>query len=239
MMIDPKYTYIILLLGTILVPFILSFDKKVHFYKRWRSLFPSIILPAVLFIVWDIFFTVRGVWHFSPDYTVGINLFHLPLEEWLFFLFVPYACVFVYDVIKYYWPTFNFPIIAKWISIVLIILCLLAFPIHYNKIYTLTVASVLFGVLIMQLFIPFAHTYLFRFYAAYLICLIPFGIVNGILTARPVVIYNNIENLNIRLNTIPVEDMFYFMILFLMNITLYAFFIRKAAAKTVESEKKS
>lgn len=232
-MIDPKYTYLFLMLGTILVPFVLSFDKKVHFYKRWKYLVPSIIFPAIIFIVWDIFFTVWSVWHFSPDYTIGIYLLHLPFEEWLFFLFVPYACVFVYDVIKYYWPAFNFPIIAKWITIVLIVLSFIAVPVHLNKIYTLTVASLLSIILILQLFIPFARTYLFRFYEAYLICLIPFGIVNGILTAMPVVIYNNFENLNIRFNTIPVEDLFYFMILFLMNITLYEFFIKKAPTKSI------
>ena len=60
---------------------------------------------------------------------------------------------------------------------------------------------------------------------SYLIMLIPFFIVNGILTGtgieNEVVWYNNNENLGIRLLTIPVEDFFYGMFLIGMNIMLY------------------
>ena len=38
---------------------------------------------------------------------------------------------------------------------------------------------------------------------------IPFLIVNGLLTSIPVVLYNDAENLGIRIYTIPVEDVFY------------------------------
>jgi lycopene cyclase domain-containing protein len=54
---------------------------------------------------------------------------------------------------------------------------------------------------------------LHRFYISYLVILIPFAIVNGILTGSfiddPVVWYNNAENVGIRFFTIPVEDFGY------------------------------
>jgi lycopene cyclase domain-containing protein len=56
---------------------------------------------------------------------------------------------------------------------------------------------------------------------AYLIILIPFLIVNGLLTAIPVVLYNDNENLGIRLYTIPIEDIFYGMLLVMMNVVGY------------------
>ena len=63
-----------------------------------------------------------------------------------------------------------------------------------------------------------------KFYRAYLVSLIPFFIVNGLLTCIPVVTYNNNENLGIRLGTIPVEDTIYLLLLLLMNIVIYEFF---------------
>ena len=64
-----------------------------------------------------------------------------------------------------------------------------------------------------------------KLFSVYPVLLIPFFIVNGILTgtglAEPVVWYNNAENLGIRLITIPVEDIFYGFELILLNIFIY------------------
>ena len=63
-----------------------------------------------------------------------------------------------------------------------------------------------------------------KFYRFYFWHLIPFFIVNGILTGtgidQEVVWYNNTENLGIRMGTIPVEDSLYSLSLMLMNITI-------------------
>jgi lycopene cyclase domain-containing protein len=50
--------------------------------------------------------------------------------------------------------------------------------------------------------------------------LIPFLIVNGLLTSIPVVIYNDNENLGIRIYTIPIEDTVYGMLNMLGVVTI-------------------
>jgi lycopene cyclase domain-containing protein len=45
--------------------------------------------------------------------------------------------------------------------------------------------------------------------------------VNGVLTAIPIVWYNNAYNLGIRLYSIPVEDVVYSMAMLLLTITVY------------------
>jgi lycopene cyclase domain-containing protein len=65
------------------------------------------------------------------------------------------------------------------------------------------------------------------FLLAYLIQIIPFLIVNGILTALPVVIYNNAENLGLRIYTIPAEDTIYSLLLLLMNVAFFEYMRRK------------
>ena len=82
---DTHYTYLILNLACIFFPFILSFDKKIAYYKLWKPLFIGIFISAAFFIIWDILFTKLGVWSFNPTYIIGIYIFNLPIEEILFF----------------------------------------------------------------------------------------------------------------------------------------------------------
>lgn len=186
-------------------------------------------ITGLFFLFWDVLFTMKGVWSFNAVYILGINFLALPLEEILFFLTVPFACLFIYACLNFY---------IKWqidirltgiISSLLVMLCMLLLLFYYNKIYTAITFGLLL-VLIVALEYIIKVNWLNRFYIAYLVALVPFYIVNGILTAIPVVIYNNNQNMGKRLGTIPLEDHFYLMALLLMNIGFFEYF--KARNKT-------
>lgn len=220
-------TYLLINLLAVSAPFALSFDKKVHFYKRWKYLFPAIGITLAFFIVWDIIFTGMGVWGFNPLHLSGITIINLPLGEWLFFITVPYSSVFLYDVFKAYLKKSPFEGISKAISLFLFGFLFILALLSYDKVYTfITFFSLSMFILFLQF--GFKVKYLGWFYFSYLIVLIPFLIVNGILTGsmieQEVVWYNNNENLGIRLFTIPVEDVFYGMLLILMNVSIYEWF---------------
>jgi len=217
------YTYLLLNIGTILFPFLLSFDKKVHYYTYWKALFPAIFIVGGIFIVWDILFTRAGVWGFNPDYLIGWSIFSLPIEEWLFFLTVPYACVFIYECLIAYvrwdWTAH----VDRFLCIVGAILLLTVGVYHWRKWYT-AVTFISLGTLLGTWALKGVPSYFSRFFQTYAIHLVPFAIINGVLTSLPVVIYNDSENLGIRLGTIPVEDTMYSMLLLLLNIHLYEYF---------------
>jgi lycopene cyclase domain-containing protein len=217
------YTYFIILAASVAGPLALSFDKKVAFYTKWKYVFAAMILPAIFYIIWDSYFTGLGVWQFNDNYIVGTKFLNLPIEEWLFFILVPYCCIFIYECIRCYFPAFKNKKNADLVLKILALLLLIVGIIYHQKIYTA------WTFIFLSIFI--AIIYVFKnqfkkfdaasFLIAFIICLIPFLIVNGFLTALPILTYNNAENLGIRIYTIPFEDTFYGMLLIMMNIVLY------------------
>lgn len=94
-----KYMYALVVAG--LVPFILSFWPGLNFYRNLRALSLSLFLIVVIFGFWDIFAVWRGHWFFDASGVGNLRIINLPLEEWLFFVVIPFCCIFTWEVIKY------------------------------------------------------------------------------------------------------------------------------------------
>lgn len=219
-----KGLYLLIDFFTIIIPFIFSFHPKIKFHKTWAAFFAANIITAIIFIVWDDLFTKAGVWNFNPDYVTGIFIADLPIEEILFFICIPYSCVFTYYCLnKFYdlsWkPSFE-KIFCLFFSTALIIIGL----IYYDRLYT-SITFISTGLICLALKFILHIQWFGNAVTVYAILLLPFLIVNGILTGTgiegAVVRYNDAENLGLRIITIPVEDIFYGFELILLNLFLY------------------
>ncbi len=218
-----KYTYLLINLLTVIFPIALSFDKRVHFYKSWRFIWPGMLITGIIFLFWDVLFTLKGVWFFNDRYITGIRIAQLPLEEILFFLTVPFSCIFIYECLNYYIKWQLPQRVGKIISLALMAVSLILAVAYHNRLYTIITFSLLY-VLTGLLQLIFKAKWLNRFYMAYLVSLVPFYIVNGVLTAIPIVFYNNEQNMSFRIGSIPFEDHFYAMTLLMMNIAFFEYF---------------
>lgn len=221
--------YLYLNIFTISLPFLLSFDKKVAFYKSWKYLFPAILLMAAVFISKDAIFTHYGIWSFNDEYLIGIRILGLPLEEWLFFITVPYACVFIYACIVAYLSTDPLSKIHRPFLFALSLVLIVVGVIYYNRLYTsiifiATAALILYNLYTRQ---PWLSMFLLSFFVA----MIPFFLVNGILTGSyidsQVVWYDPSQNLGIRMFTIPIEDSVYNLMMLMMTVQFMEWFRRK------------
>lgn len=233
---ESKYLYLGLNLVTISIPFWRSFEKKyIDYIGKWGPLFKAIAITGAFFIIWDVIFTNQGVWGFNPNYLIGLDIVNLPLEEWLFFITIPYACLFIYEVEKRFVKKDFFAPLARPFTLLLGLTLLVSALVNFEKAYTFWNFLFCGSFLLLHYFV-IKPNYLGRFYVSYAIGLLGFFFVNGILTGtgieEQVVWYNNDENLGVRMGTIPVEDTFYGLLLILMNVTFFEYFKEKRNPKS-------
>ena len=221
---DSKYLYLWINFLTFIVPFLCSFYPKANFSSKWRYVIPAILATAIIFIAWDALFTQLGVWGFNPRYVSGIYAFGLPIEEILFFFCIPYACLFTYFALNHLIEKdYLFPH-QELISSLLIIILLIFGSYFLHNLYT-GATFILTGAFLALVMLKLRVRFMGRFYFAFALLLIPFFIVNGILTGsfieEQVVWYNPQEMMGIRLGTIPLEDSVYALLLILLPITIW------------------
>ena len=184
------------------------------------------MLTMGVFIPWDVIFTIHGVWGFNSDYFLGFEIFSLPLEEWLFFICIPFACVFTHYALLLYFPNLKLNKVAtKAIIISLVLILFILALVNYDKWYTLVNFSL--AIPLTWLVYKYNPQLLQHFFLTFLVMLIPFFIVNGFLTGswidNQVVWYNDAENLGIRMGTIPFEDSIYAYSMILMNLYYFEY----------------
>ncbi len=212
------------------LPLAFSFHPKIRFYREWKYLLPAIGVMGVFFLTWDHYFTKWGVWSFNPEYVTGVYLWGMPMEEWMFFLFIPYSCLFIYHCLNLFFAYRFWDKAAPFISWGVVLVCMGLMAAGLNRFYTFSTAFFL-AVFILLMMI-YGHRYwMGRFYRTYIVSKIPFLIVNGALTALPVVRYNDNENLGKRIYTIPVEDAFYSMLMLMMVTAVYEWLKKRSEEK--------
>ncbi|MDG1427658.1 MAG: lycopene cyclase domain-containing protein [Crocinitomicaceae bacterium] len=217
----PLYLY--LLIASVSGPLFLSiFFPDV--IKNWGKFILSTTLIAAVFLVWDAIFTANGVWGFNDDYILGFSFFGMPIEEWLFFLVIPFCSIYLHFAIDRHFPNLKLgKNLTIYLTIILLVLLSIVLFMNLSKAYTAVNYS--FLLLTMILGLIFHIKLLQQFYLTLIVILIPFLIVNGILTGviteEPVVWYNDAENLGIRIITIPIEDIGYAFTMLFGNLMIF------------------
>jgi lycopene cyclase domain-containing protein len=221
----------------------LSFQKRLPFFKYWKALFAGTIAMMLVYVPWDIYFTANGIWGFNSNYITGAHLGNLPIEEWLFFICIPYACIFSYECIRYFFPRQPLKNSSVYISGIYIAFCLIFIATKFGHWYTNSAAIVSIILLVYHSFIK-RSDFMGYFHLSWWILLIPFYIANGVLTgldfykypfinlhpekiSDQIVWYNNEHNLGIRIWSVPLDDFFYGMAMVLLALTVYEKLVKR------------
>lgn len=228
-----QYTYLAINFFTIIVCLLFSFHPKIKFHKHFKAFIMASSLVAVFFIAWDVWFTKMGVWWFNDRYLIGARLFGLPVEELMFFICIPFSCIFTYFCLDKFFKLDWNPKFEKIFSIasILILLCLSVY--FREKIYPF-VTFLTTAISIFVLYFILKIKWIGKASFVYLILMPGFLSVNGILTGSgldsPIVNYNPEEIIGFRIFTIPIEDTVYGYEMILWNLYFFYKF------KTKETE---
>jgi lycopene cyclase domain-containing protein len=215
-----RWEYLIFNIIIVSGPVFLSFIRSVHYFKKWKYAFMAIIPVLIPFTIWDSMVTGRH-WWFNPEYVSGLYIAGLPLGEWLFFVSVPFSVLFIWEIFS---VKTEHRISEKLKIIKFLLMCLSIFGIVFwfmGKEYT---ALVLFALSITGFVDWRLKTEVLARPNTYIYLSIVFLlnlVFNGYLTARPIVLYDAQYQLNFRIYTVPVEDVFYGFALILLNTSLY------------------
>lgn len=237
-----EWTYLWVDLAVLIVPLVASFDKRVAFVQEWKAFWPACLLTMSAFIAWDVWFTREGIWGFNSDHLVGLAWWGLPLEEWLFFISVPYACVFTYACFKKYMPSSPLGLGHRSITTAMAALCL-GLALGFSDRAYLGMTSGLCALWLIAVLIQW-RSWMGHFWFAYLVLLVPFIVSNGVLTGIDfwsypwlhnspetvgdhIVWYNNAENSGWRIFSMPADDLLYGLLLIGINVSLYEAFSRR------------
>jgi lycopene cyclase domain-containing protein len=218
-----KFEYLLFNLCVIAGPLGYSFEKQIQFRKHWRDAFPAILISLAVFVIWDSSVTNRH-WYFNPAYMLDFRLFKLPIEEWLFFVTVPYACLFVKEVLQLFLKN-HLVRGLEWVRAAMFALLPIGVLVFQTgKEYTglVLIAFGMVAFLDRQLRVDtLLQTRTYWFLAS----VIGFTFVfNMYLTARPLLIYAAAYQLDFRIITIPIEDFGYGLTHLALCNLLYEYF---------------
>jgi lycopene cyclase domain-containing protein len=89
------------LILSIFFPFLLSFYPPLRFWRNFKALIFTLSILVIIFGAWDVFATWRRHWYFNSQGILGIKIINLPVEEWLFFIVIPFCCIFTWEALKF------------------------------------------------------------------------------------------------------------------------------------------
>lgn len=208
------YIFLYLILFLLLIPIALAAHKKINLKSL---LIPSLIVTVIYSETGVFFAGALKVWSFNPDYIMGVMYRQLPLEMYLFYFASSFAGLGIYSYLNIVFPKNDLQKYSLALSNLLLGVMIAILFFAYTKWYTATTFALLF---LLMLYVEYRNRlrFMYRFYRAFVVCLVPFYLSFGILCNLPVITYRASETLDVNLFRIPFENHFYMMGMLLLGV---------------------
>lgn len=213
------YAYGVLLFASGIVPLCFALARWRFGWGKteWVRLAQVFLLVSVPFVLLDSISHSRGWWTYSPSYITGVHFLGLPLEEIAFFFVVPFACLYVYHALAVLRPDAGGQWSLGWALRWVVLGAAVVLAVIEPRERTLFDLVLFLTIGFMMLRRPFS-----RIEVTWLMIVVGlFLIVNTVLTALPIVIYDITYGSRLRIGTIPFEDALYNFSLLLLCLAVW------------------
>lgn len=208
-----NYTYLLVNIALLLLSLFLFFNKKAVVLGVWKLALPAALMASFIFFGTSYLLRYFGILIFDIRYLSGIHILALPLEEFMFCILMPVTGLGIYTFLNITFPGNSLQKFSLTVSNLLLGLCMamLFFAYQSGNVY-----SIIFDVILVLLLIYIEYInklrFMYRFYRAYVLCMILFYPVYFIITGLA-------------------QIHFYFMIILLAGTYLFEFFKSKEITK--------
>lgn len=218
-----NFIFLGILILIFIIPLSYAVTGKYNFRNKLRYGMPAIFITGFMFLLWDIRFTEVGIWSYDPHYTIGLFHKSLPLEQWMVYLVFPLTALLVYEILKNRFRSLDLNNIYTAVSLLMVVAFAVIAYLFRARVYTF------FSFLFTTIYLAYTifrrqfKSNLTHFFLTFFIVLIPYLILNWILTWNLAIEYHQEQVLNVWIGMMPVENFVYLFLLLLINITVYEY----------------
>ncbi len=222
-----NYFYLLINLALLLLSFMLVLDKKANPMRSWKHMAPAVLVSGVVFSGAAFVFNQFKISFFNPEYTVGVNILQLPIEEIMFHFVLAFAGLNIYVVLNAHFPKNNLEKFSLSISNLLLGVLIAMLFFAHSKLYCVVTFSMLF---VLLFYVEYVNKlrFTYKFYRAYVVLLIPFCLLYMFVGGLPILTYAIDKTINLTLGPIPFESFFYLMSVLLTSVYLFEVLKSKA-----------
>ncbi len=218
-----NFAFLLTLAGVVAIFLGVGLNKRLNVYSSVKYMFPAIAFSAAILIMIDLQFAKLAVWSYHPKYVLGINLLDLPVEEWLFYIVVPFLGIFIYEFVKQQFSRFEYPNFSLLLSFIVLVLVGITSYSSHSKTYPFFLFFLITIYLGYTIFRNRFKTHYTKFYLSYILLLVPFILIEKVLIGLPIIEYNDVYFLGAQLFSVPIENFASLFLLHIITITVYEY----------------
>jgi hypothetical protein len=224
------YTFLLLILFLLLLPFVFALDRKSFNVSILQSLIVPSLVVTVIYSEVAVFFAMQKVWLFNKAFLIGMSYRNLPLEAYLFVFALTFCSLAIYSYLNKKYPNNDLQKYSLAFSNLLLGVFVAVLYFAYTKWFSVITVSMLLVLLLAVEYVS-SLRFMYRFYRAFVFSLIPFYISLGVICNLPIITYEVKETMEVQIGNIPFENHFYFMGMLLVGVYFVEYFKDRAAKR--------